>query len=225
VSIWLFGYLLSGFYHAIVLSSVNPLNSLKNESLDNSNKFSIRNILVTFQFQISSVLIAGNMVVLTQINFMTNQEIGINVANKIAIDIPNYIGDNDKYWQLLKKYKQDLLKVNGVESVAIPSEVPGDEVQWTGGCRPVTTKEGSNNSIAISKLSLDKDYPTMYENKFLIERNFEKLSGTIYTIINKTAMLSMRFNSPKEAINKDIRLAIINTLKILVIIDFFHQTS
>jgi len=65
----------------------------------------------------------------------------------------------------------------------------------------------------------------VYENKFLIGRNFEKLSDTIYTIINKTAMLSMGFNTPQEAINKDIRLAGIDTLKILVIINDFHQTS
>ena len=114
IIIWLFGSLLSGFYPAIILSSINPLKVLKKEGNDNSNKFSLRNILVTFQFLISTVLIAGTMVVLTQINFMTNQEIGINVANKIAIDIPNYIGDNNKYWQLLKNYKQDLLKFKGL---------------------------------------------------------------------------------------------------------------
>lgn len=223
--VWIFGAALSGFYPAIVLSSANPLKALKQESTDRSNKFSVRNILVSSQFLISSILIAGTIVVITQINFMTDQELGINVENTVAIEIPNYLGDNDRYWQLLKNYKQDLVKLNEVQSVAISSEVPGDVVRWTGGCRPVQSRSDVDQSITISKLSMDKDYLSMYQNKFLAGRNFEKPSDTIYTIINKTAMLLMGFNSVEEAINSDIRLAGIDTLKILGIVDDFHQTS
>jgi len=221
VGIWGIGSIFSGFYPAVVLSNLKPLNAIKLERAEKAVKFSVRNLLVIFQFSVSMLLIAGAIVIMSQVSFMTRQELGIDVKHKMGIHIPNYIGNNERYMQKLKNYKEALLSINGVQSAAISSEVPGDPIDWSGSCRRTNQQE----SITVFKLTMDEYYLPMYENKFLAGRNFEKPTDSIYVIFNEAAIKSLEFENPDAAINQQVQLAGIDTLRILGVIEDFHQVS
>ncbi len=68
----------SGLYPALVISGFQPAAVLKG-SFSKSNKGIIsRNILAVFQFSISIFLIAGTLIIVQQIDFIRNKNIGIN---------------------------------------------------------------------------------------------------------------------------------------------------
>ena len=71
----------SGFYPAWVISSLNPLNALSGKLDKTYQGLSLRKILITFQFFISSGLVISTLLVINQINYMRNQELGFENEN------------------------------------------------------------------------------------------------------------------------------------------------
>ena len=85
------GTLASGVYPALVLSNYKPLEVLKG-SLGSSKKgIVLRKGLVVFQFMITMVLLAGTMVIYSQVQEMRNQKLGVNIEQTVVIRISDSI--------------------------------------------------------------------------------------------------------------------------------------
>src|SRR5258707_916395 len=87
-ALWLIGTLLSGFYPAIVLSSFKPVVVLKGKLKNSVSGIFLRKTLVVFQFMASVALIADTFIVYDQLNFMMNQDIGMNIDQVLVVDRP-----------------------------------------------------------------------------------------------------------------------------------------
>jgi putative ABC transport system permease protein len=70
--------LLAGSYPAFFLSAYKPALVLKGTSGEASGGFSLRKVLVVFQFSLTVILIASSLVVYNQIQFIRNKDIGYN---------------------------------------------------------------------------------------------------------------------------------------------------
>jgi putative ABC transport system permease protein len=112
--------ILSGFYPAFYLSSFRPIAVLKGKLLNNFSAVAIRKGLVVFQFTISICLILGAVVIIKQLNFLDNQQLGFNKNQQIILPL------QDK--SAIKNYaafKNELLKNSGVKNVTSGSAYPG----------------------------------------------------------------------------------------------------
>ena len=112
--------ILSGFYPAFYLLSFRPIAVLKGKLLNNFSAVAIRKGLVVFQFTISICLILGAVVIIKQLNFLDNQQLGFNKNQQIILPL------QDK--SAIKNYaafKNELLKNSGVKSVTSGSTYPG----------------------------------------------------------------------------------------------------
>jgi len=112
--------ILSGFYPAFYLSSFRPIAVLKGKLLNNFSAVAIRKGLVVFQFTISICLILGAVVIIKQLNFLDNQQLGFNKNQQIILPL------QDK--SAIKNYaplKNELLKNPGIKSVTSGSAYPG----------------------------------------------------------------------------------------------------
>jgi putative ABC transport system permease protein len=69
---------ISGSYPAVFLSAVCPIKVLKKEVFGPSKGTLMRNILVTFQFSTSIILIVSTIVVYGQLKFIKNKDIGFS---------------------------------------------------------------------------------------------------------------------------------------------------
>ncbi len=113
--------ILSGFYPALVLSGFRPVSVLKGTSgSDQRVGVLFRRGLVVFQFVIAQVLIIGTLVVVSQMNYFRNADMGFR---KDAIVYAEFPGDSVS--RLKVGYLRDeLLKVPGIEQASFSMSTP-----------------------------------------------------------------------------------------------------
>ncbi len=82
------GAFLSGLYPALFLSSFKPTTVFKGVSELKVGGLGMRRILVIFQFTTSLLLVAGTLTVYTQISFMRNSDLGVDIENILVLRAP-----------------------------------------------------------------------------------------------------------------------------------------
>ncbi len=112
--------MLSGFYPAFYLSSFKPITVLKGELLNNFSAIAIRKGLVVFQFTISICLILGAVIIIKQLNFLDNEQLGFNKNQQIILPLQDKNAVNNYF-----AFKNYLLKNPDVKNVTSGSTYPG----------------------------------------------------------------------------------------------------
>ena len=83
--------LFAGLYPAFVVSGFSPVLALKNLINNrNSSGFNLRRALVVTQFIISQFFIIGTLVVVAQMKYFQNKDLGFRKDAMIILPIPVY---------------------------------------------------------------------------------------------------------------------------------------
>jgi putative ABC transport system permease protein len=140
--------LLAGTYPAIVLSRFKPTNILKGIKVSTRTPVNFRNILVIFQFAISTFLIIGTLVISSQLRYLKNQKLGLMSEQVLAIPIKDTLIQAS-----YRSVKTELLKNNEILSISAVSNLPGknfnqNPIQW----------KGDDDHLNVSELSVDHDF-------------------------------------------------------------------
>ncbi|WP_163324459.1 ABC transporter permease [Draconibacterium mangrovi] len=115
----LFVGFVAGAYPAFYLSSFNPNTVLRGKLRDGAKNGKLRRILVSVQFLISIILIVGTIIMYRQLTYMVNKDVGFGKDRLMVIGSAGSIGDQ------VKAFKQEILKIPGVEFVSASTAVPG----------------------------------------------------------------------------------------------------
>jgi len=125
----LLGTLLAVFYPAFILSSFQPVYSIKNakgRGVQAGGKNILRKSLVVIQFTAAVVLITAALGFYRQLKFMQTRDLGVDIkqtlvvqqtANQDSADIPSFVA-----------FINDIQSQSGVVSVTASTSVPGGEV-------------------------------------------------------------------------------------------------
>ncbi len=98
--------LVAGFYPALILSAVKPVNILKGSLNTVSGNVSLRKVLVVFQFVISISLIVSVIIIMQQLRYSQQKELGFEKDNLLALRLgsdeakENQIGLRNKLEQM-----------------------------------------------------------------------------------------------------------------------------
>ena len=182
---------LAGLYPAFLLSSFKPIMVLKGRFKSNKAGLVLRNGLVIFQFAISVILIICTIIVNQQMNYMLGEKLGFKKDHIIIINRADLL---DKKTDA---FKNELLKIPGVEVISGASSMPG--VQNFFGT--VFQQVGSKESVTGRGLVVDDQYQHALDLQMKEGRFFSKQFATdsLAVVLNEKAVQELGLKQPLGA--------------------------
>ncbi len=222
-SLLVVGTLFAGLYPSFILSGFKPVTILKGNGSKSVKSGWLRQGLVVFQFIASLVLMIGTYTVYNQLNFMKNQDLGIDINQTLVIKGPGIV--DSLYNDNLNTFKQSLNAFADVNYVAASTAVPGRQPDWNaGGIRLVGENEAAGNQYRV--IGMDADYINAFELDIVAGRSFDAdiTNEDSYVIFNESAVDLIGFDQLEDAINKEIYFWG-DTFKIAGVVKNYHQES
>jgi putative ABC transport system permease protein len=192
---------MAGMYPALALSGFRPIEVLRGRYSSGPKGIRLRQSLVIIQFAISSVLIIGTLVVLSQIRYMRVQELGFD-ADRILI-LEAVRAPWEQLSQRFVTFKQRLMSHSAVQDVSSMGAIPG-RTGWAG---QISFPEGwpRDKSISLEYIPVDYDFVETLGLRIVAGRDFDTSFTTdekTALLINESAVRAAEWASPQEAIGK-----------------------
>lgn len=212
--------LLSGAYPAFFMSGFKPTDALKSQRGPGSSTPTIRKALVVFQFAVSAFMIASTIIIIRQMNFFQNQDLGFNKDQVISVNL---------YGELRKKMnetpdavKTELKKDPSVLHVGRVSDLPGEMISVEQvvpeGADPATQFP----TVRVSRI--DDEMLTALEIPIIEGRGFSLAhNDSASFIVNKAALKALNItNAIGTRITNQTRQ---QTGTIVGVVDDYHFSS
>jgi putative ABC transport system permease protein len=213
--------LLSGSYPAVYLSRFLPVRILKaNQSGGSDGPGRIRSLLVVFQFAVSIGLAVCTVVIAAQTLYARNMDVGYSFDSKLVLNGLASTGAQGQQQAIIN----ELLTVPGVKDVVLSSEVPSQDNENNTGFRLLDgSGEGVAGGIVLNYYTVGYGFFESYGMNMLAGRTFDEGFGTdevqsipddedrvgnASIIINESALTTLGFASPMEAIGKVLRAGV-----------------
>jgi putative ABC transport system permease protein len=187
--LWLIVTLSASFYPAMILSGVRPLSVFKKEKYSGVGIRS-KNVLITFQFIISILLVIITLMVNKQYRFMSNMPLGFD--NKMVMQIPLTNTLKTNYPGL----KSELNKFAEVKSLCTASSMPAGIPNHSGVTWTDDNGEKHDESFAFAIVS--DGYTQTFDMKMVMGDEFvaEKPNELKGVLINEAAAKQLGFENP-----------------------------
>lgn len=191
--------LLAGSYPALVLSSFRPVMILKGINKSDVRGVNLRKGLVVFQFSLSIALIAGTIIVYSQMSHLLDKDMGFDKEHMVVVDY-NYDGQVNNVSSSLEN---ELENNPAILSVAFSRSVPGSHFPNAG-----TTIEGLDGEMiergqAIFQVGLD--FINHFDLELVAGRSYSRdypSDSTSALVINEAAARQFGYSNPEDIVGK-----------------------
>jgi putative ABC transport system permease protein len=177
--------ILAGLYPAFYLSSLESLKALKGKFTNSGSGEFLRKLLVTSQYLIAAVLIAGILSVAEQTKYIMNKDLGFDKDNLVTLTIPQdtVVSQHiDPYIEEIKK--QPHIIAVGSSGYSLDAEAN----QFTAS---LENEDGTTFQMGADLIDASADFFPTIGAKLTAGRNFKKGSradAEHAIIINETAV-------------------------------------
>jgi putative ABC transport system permease protein len=188
--ITLFVGLLSGIYPAFYLSSYQPSQILKGTLSLRSSKPILRKSLVVLQFFISITLIISTIIIIRQVHFILNKNLGYDRDQILRINVQNTTAAKN---ELLR---HEILKNPRILRAGISDYLPHYSTNWTG-----FTWEGAypGEWIKVNVNYIDENLMDTFGMTIVKGRGFSEehlANNANVAILNETAVKQIGWDDP-----------------------------
>ncbi len=207
---------ISGSYPAVFLSAVNPIKVLKKEAFGPRKGTFMRNVLVTFQFSASIILIVCTIVVYSQLTFIKSKDVGFSREHVVTVRIrDNVINKN------IESIKNTLAQHPNVKNISTSDSLPIDIANRSDFTAINEAKQ--EVKVSVYHASIDFNYLDTFDIKLLLGRNFApkfSMDKEQSLILNETAVRHLGWENP---IGKRMQSGGKDFVVIGVVKDFHYQ--
>ncbi|HXR84419.1 MAG TPA: ABC transporter permease [Hanamia sp.] len=180
----------ASIYPALLLSSFNPIQSLKGKISAGMGTVLFRKILVVFQFAVSIILIVSTLVISHQMKFIRDKNLGYDKSYVLSIPLPNKAEDHIDAIKNQLRNQQGILNVSSsdIDNISNLQRSTGD-ISWSG--------KPDNFDMIITEARIDKDFIPTMKMTFKEGGNFTgEPSDSVHYILNETAVDQMNLKPP-----------------------------
>ena len=213
--------LLSGLYPAFIVSGFNPVLALKNLATNKtSSGYILRRALVVTQFFISQFFIIGTLVVISQMKYFLNKDLGFKKDAIIVVPIPEREDPTkeDKAGKM-RTLRDEMLRMSGVANASLNSAPPSSgNVSGTH-----FTVEGKEDDFRTQVKQIDGNYLEVFELKIVAGQNIEDGDTAKGFLVNEKLARTAGFE-PQEMVGKTIEMWG-KKLPVVGIVKDFHTMS
>lgn len=189
---------LSGSYPGLILAGFQPVVALKGKiSQQNIGGLNTRRSLIVAQFAISQVLIIGIIVIMSQMKYAKQSDLGFDKEAMIMIPI-----GADSTGVVMKTLKKQFLQISGVEKVSLCVDAPASENTWNNAIGFGNQAEEVN--FRTNMKSADEDYLETFGLELVAGKNIYPSDTVREFLVNETLIRKLNLKSPKDAIGKMI---------------------
>lgn len=208
--------IITGLYPARMISAFNPIEAIKSRITSHKKSTKImRNGFVVVQFVISQVLVVCTIVILLQMQYISDKELGFNEKSIVVVEFPD-ISQNEIF-------KNELLKYPDIETLTFamsgPQTVVGERFTTNVYSKEVDNPEKINTDVK----AVDPDYLKTFGIEMVTGEFYKQARGkdsVRIVVINETLCRLLGYEQPVDALGDRINMGRI----VGVIKDFYIES-
>lgn len=210
---------LAGIYPSVILSSLQPAMALKSKGQSAmAGKKNLRRGLVVFQFALSQLLVICTLVVISQMDYFQNKELGFRKAGIVTFPLAD--ADPNK----LNLIKTELERSANVQYVSYGFSSPRAQSNIGSGFNYAPLK--SENSFDAGFKVIDQDYLDLYQIELIAGRNLMKSDTSWkHVLVSEKVIDIMGIQEAEDALGKVIQTGLNGDKTIVGVIKNFNSMS
>ncbi len=216
--------LLSGLYPSLVVSGYEPALALKNKiGNKNSSGYLLRRGLVITQFIISQTLIIGTVVLISQMNYFSNKDLGFRKEAIITVPVPvreePSRNDSSKVSRA-RTLRNEIMRLKNVELASLNNSAPSSGMVMGSGL----TIEGNQNFYQTQVKTVDSSYVPLFGLQLLAGKNLPDYDTAQGFIVNEKLATTVGYSNPHDILGKVVNVWR-KKLPVIGVVKDFHTMS
>ncbi len=190
---------LAGSYPALILSGFKPVMILKGINKSDARGVNLRKGLVVFQFSLSIALIAGTIIVYSQMSHLLDQDMGFDKEHMLVLDY-NY---DEKVNFVSSALKSELESNPDILSAAFSRSVPGG--YFPHAYTQLENSDGELKGEAQAAFQVGLDFINHFDLELVAGRSYSRdypSDSTSALVINEAAARQYGYANPADAVGK-----------------------
>jgi ABC-type antimicrobial peptide transport system permease subunit len=216
--------LLSGLYPSFVVSGFQPAFAMKNKIGDkNSSGYFLRRTLVIAQFIISQTLIIGTVVLIDQMDYFRNKDLGFRKDAIITVPVPvreePSIADSAKVSRA-RTLRNEIMRMKNVEIASLNNAPPSAGMVMGSNF----SMEGNDKYYETQIKTVDSSYVRVFGIPLIAGKNVFDYDTAQGFLVNEKLSTMVGYSNPNDILGKTLRVWG-KKLPVIGVVKDFHTMS